>query len=65
MDKPEQRRIISAQVEPELAYKLERLARDNDRTLSSEIRRACREHVGQQDEADRLQALYRTEGEQR
>lgn len=39
------RRVVSAQVSPADAARLEELARAGDRSLSGEIRRAIREHL--------------------
>jgi predicted transcriptional regulator len=44
----ERRRVLSAQVEPATAERLEQLAQRADRTLSSEIRRALREHIARE-----------------
>ena len=52
------RRIVSAQVDPALAWRLERLAAEGERSLSGEVRRALREHVRQQEEADRLASIH-------
>jgi hypothetical protein len=41
----ERRRIVSAQIDQRLAQQLDALARDNDRSLSAEMRRALRAHV--------------------
>ena len=52
------RRIVSAQVDPALAWRLERIAAEGERSLSGEIRKALKAHVRQQEEADRLAAVY-------
>ena len=39
------RATVSAQVRPELRAELERLAREGDRSLSAEVRRAIAEHL--------------------
>ena len=39
------RATVSAQVPPELRAELERLAREGDRTLSAEVRRAIARHL--------------------
>ena len=41
----EARATVSAQVPPALRAELERLAREGDRTLSAEVRRAIAEHL--------------------
>jgi hypothetical protein len=45
-----EQRIVSAQVSAADASRLEQLAREHDRTLSAEIRRAVREHVARETE---------------
>jgi hypothetical protein len=49
------RRIISASVEPTVAAQLERLAREHDRSLSAEVRRAVREHLARVNETKETQ----------
>lgn len=53
-------KIMSLQVTDETAERLRRLAQEADRSVSSELRRAVRQHLAQaeQEEAERLAALY-------
>jgi predicted transcriptional regulator len=44
-------KVISAQVDCELAERLERIAAEQERTLSAEIRLALRAHLARQAEA--------------
>jgi hypothetical protein len=48
----EERVIVSAQVPAHARDELERRAREADRTLSAEIRRAIAEHLGRDDGGD-------------
>jgi hypothetical protein len=48
MAPPEDPRKVSFYVERDVTEQLAKLARRADRTLSAEIRRACREHVSSQ-----------------
>jgi hypothetical protein len=41
-------RLVKAQIDPELGRQLERLARENDRPLAGELRRALRAYIAQE-----------------
>lgn len=46
------RTIVSAQVEADTRAELERLAREGDRTLSAEVRRAIAEHLARAEQKE-------------
>jgi predicted transcriptional regulator len=48
----EKRTIVSAQVEADTRAKLLRLAREGDRTLSAQVRRALTEHLARADDVE-------------